>query len=148
MLLKDIKIYPCFRETPPSEGKMARKRQYLKECGTFQSDIIVNGENYLIDGFTSYLLAVECGIEEMPVRHGKMQVIKARHALDGKLYFWELPPHLTGQVFVGERVLVHTKWGVRCVTVAAVEEWAPQEGAGSLRNVIRRKNQKNDGEGQ
>lgn len=147
MLLKDIKIYPCFWETPPSEEKMARKRQYLKESGAFQSDIIVNGENYLIDGFTSYLLAVEYGIAEMPVQHGKRRIIKARHALDGKLYSWELPPHLTDRVFAGDRVLVHTKWGVKCVTVAAVEEWAPQEGAGPFRSVIRRKNQKNDGRG-
>lgn len=140
MLLKDIKIYPCFWETPPSEEKMARKRQYLKESGTFQSDIIVNGENYLIDGFTSYLLAMECGLEKMPVLHGKRQIIKARHVLDGKLYSWELPPHLTDQVSVGDRVLVCTQWGVKCVTVAAVEEWDPQEGARPLRNVIRRKN--------
>lgn len=140
MLLKDIKIYPCFRETPPREEKMARKRQYLKESGTFQSDIIVNGENYLIDGFTSYLLAMECGLEKMPVRHEKRQIIKARHVLDGKLYSWELPPHLTDQVSVGGRVLAHTQWGVKCVTVAAVEEWDPKEGARPLRNMIRRKN--------
>ena len=139
MRLKDIKIYPCFRETPPSEEKMARKRQYMEESGAFQSSVIVNGENYLIDGFTSYLLAMECGLTEMPVLHGKRQIIKARHVLDGKLYAWELPPHLTDQVFVGDRVLVHTQRGVRCVTVAAVEEWTPQEGAGPLRNVIRRK---------
>ncbi len=139
MLLKDIKIYPCFRETPPSEEKMAQKRQYLKKCGTFQSDIIVNSENYLIDGLTSYLLAMECGLEKMPVRHGERQVIKACHKPGGRLYSWELPPHLTDQVFVGDQAFVCTQWGVRCVTVAAIEEWSPQEGAGSLRNVIRKK---------
>lgn len=139
MLLKDIKVYPCFWETPPNSDKMARKMQYLMENGTFQSDVIVNSENYLIDGFTSYLLAREYGLAEMPVRHGERQIIKACHKPGGRLYSWELPPHLGDQVFVGDQVYACTQWGVRRVTVAAIEEWSPQESPGPLRNVIRKK---------
>lgn len=145
MLLKDIKIYSCFWVCPPSEGKMEEKRQYLKENGRFQSEITLNSANYLIDGFTSYLLARECGIMEMPVRYGRRQIIRARHAPDGKLYAWELPQRLIDQVSVGDMVAVHTKRGVRCVTVAAVEEWIPQEGVGRLNKAIKRK--KTDGRG-
>ena len=136
MLLKDIEIYPCFWETPPSPGKMAEKRQYFGENGTFQSDIVLDEDGYLIDGFTSYLLAKEGGITDVPIRHGKRQAIQAYHRPGGKLYTWVLPESLTDQVSIGDRVVVHTRGGVRCATVAAVERYIPQSGAERLGMVI------------
>lgn len=61
------------------------------------------------------------------------------HRPDGKLYTWRLPEELTDQVSVGDRVAVHTQGGIRCVTVAAVERYIPQNGTGRLRMAIRRK---------
>ncbi len=139
MPLRDIKIYPCFWETPPSPGKMDEKRQYLKDHGTFQSDIVLDEDGYLIDGFTSYLLARERGIIDVPVRYGKRQVIQAYHRPGGKLYTWELPEGLTGQVSAGDEVVVHTQRGVRCVTVAAVRRYVPRSSAGRMQMVIKRK---------
>ena len=139
MLLSDIKIYPAFGETQPGYNKMEWKRQYLEDNGTFQSEIVIDEDGYLIDGFTSYLLAKEHGITDVPVRHGKRQVIQAYHKRDGKSYTWELPEGLIGQVSVGDRVLVHTRSGVRYAMVAAVERYIPKNGSGRLRMAIRRK---------
>lgn len=139
MLLKNIKIFPCFWETPPGDGKMEKKRQYLKENGAFQSEIVLDGDGYLIDGFTSYLLARERGLVDVPVRYGKLQVIQAYHRPGGQLYTWRLPKALIDQVSVGDRVAVHTRGGVRCVTVAAVERHIPQSGTRRIRTALRRK---------
>ena len=118
---------------------MEEKRQYLNDNGALQSEIVLDEDGYLIDGFTSYLLAREWGLVDVPVRRGKRQVIQAYHRPDGKLYTWRLPEELTDQVSVGDRVAVHTQGGIRCVTVAAVERYIPQSGTGRLRMAIRRK---------
>lgn len=138
MLLSDIKIYPSFWDTQPSDGKMEKKRQYLKKHRNFQSDIVVDEEGYLLNGFTSYLLARELRIVEVPVRRGEWQVIRAYHKPGGKLYTWRLPEELTGRISVGDRVKVYTKKGVKCVTVAAVEKFVHRSGSRQLKMVLGR----------
>lgn len=136
MLLSDIKISPDFVQ--PSDRKMEKKRQYFKKHRNFQSDIVVDEEGYLLNGFTSYLLAREYHIMDVPVRRGEWQVIRAYHKPGGQLYTWRLPEALTGQISVGDRVNVHTKKGVQCVTVAAVERFIYQSGAKRLKMVLGR----------
>lgn len=63
MRTDDIKIYPCFAEHPPKAEKMERKEQYFTETGLLQSQIILDGTGTLIDGYTSYLLAVKHGLK-------------------------------------------------------------------------------------
>ena len=133
-----IKIYPCFAEHSPKAEKMERKEQYFKETGLLQSQIILDGQGNLIDGYTSYLLAVKHGIQNVPVRYGKRQIMRASHRPGGKLYVWELPGLLVDQVSAGDKVLVHTQRGIRAVTVAAVEEYAGGDPE-PIRMVIRAK---------
>lgn len=106
---------------------MGKKEQYFTETGRLQLEIILDSEGNLIDGYTSYLLAKEHGIQSVPVRYGKRQVIRARHKPGGKLYTWELPGLLIGLISSGDRVLVQTQRGVRRATVAAVEDYAGNE---------------------
>ncbi|MDE6621272.1 MAG: hypothetical protein K2K74_12455 [Lachnospiraceae bacterium] len=133
---ESIKIFPCFAEHSPKVEKMEQKEQYFTETGLLQSQIILDGNGYLIDGFTSYLLAKEHGIQIVPVRYGKRQIVRASHKPGGKLYSWELPWILIDRVHTGDRVLVRTERGVQAVTVAAVEEYAGNEPE-PLRMVIR-----------
>ena len=135
--IKDIHILPCFEETPPEQLKMERKERYFNKRGLFHSEIILDDDNNLIDGYTSYLLAKQIGLESVIVRYGRRQTIKAYHRPGGKLYEWELPQKLTDRVLPGDRVLVHTEYGVRFVTVAAVEQYKPQERTQTLRRAIR-----------
>lgn len=106
-----IRIYPCFKEHPPKAEKMGEKEQYFTETGLLQSEIILDSEGNLIDGYTSYLLAKAHGIQSVPVRYGKRQIIRARHKPGGKLYAWELPGLLIGLISSGDRVLVQTQRG-------------------------------------
>ena len=139
MRTEDIRIFQCFKENPPKPGKMLKKEQYFNETGRLQSEIILDGGNNLIDGYTSYLLAVEHGLEYVPIRYGKRQIIKAYHRQGGKLYAWELPGKLIDKVSPGEKLIVRTNRGFRTVTVAAVEDYNPEQYIKPLRQVIRRK---------
>lgn len=136
MKIDDIKIYPCFAAHSPKAEKMAQKEQYFAETGLLQSQIILDGNGYLINGFTSYLLAKEHGIQIVPVRYSKRQIVRASHKPGSKLYSWELPWILIDRVHTGDRVLVRTERGVQAVIVAVVEEYAGNEPE-PLRMVIR-----------
>lgn len=131
-----IKIYPCFAEHPPKEGKFLQKERYFAETGILHSQIILDNQNNLIDGYTSYLIAKAHSIQCVPIRYGKRQIVRASHKPGGKLYTWELPGLLIDQVSAGDRVMVHTQSGVRGVTVAAVEEYTGNE-TKPLKMVIR-----------
>lgn len=139
MKVDDIKIFPCFEEHPPKIEKMEQKRQYFQETGLLQSQIILDRENNLIDGYTSYLLAKENNMECVPVRYRKRQIVRAYHRQGGKLYVWELPGLLIDRVFVEDKLIVPTQRGVRVVTAAAVEEYRPEKYPEPLDTVIRRK---------
>lgn len=136
MNIDDIKIYPCFQEHPPKQEKMEQKEQYFMETGLLQSQIILDSQGNLIDGYTSYLLARAHGIQCVPIRYGRRQIVNASHRIGGKLYKWELPGILIDRVSAGDKVLIHTQRGVRVVTVAAVEEYAGSNPE-PLRMVIR-----------
>lgn len=136
MKIDDIKIYPCFAAHEPKPEKMEQKEQYFTETGLLQSQIILDSRGNLIDGYTSYLLAVKHGIQCVPIRYGKRQIVRASHRNGGKLYTWELPGILIDRVSAGDRVIVRTERGFTAVTVAAVEEYAGQEPE-PLRMVIR-----------
>lgn len=135
--LSAIQIYPCFTEHPPGSGKMETKAQYFSETGFFQSDIVLDMQNHLVDGYTSYLLAKQSGMKHVPVRYSKRQTVKAYHRPGGKLYEWELPEKLVDRVSSGDKVLVHTKDGISFATVAAVKQYRPRECTGTLQMVIR-----------
>ena len=139
MRIDNIKIFPCFVAHPPKPEKMERKDQYYQEHGSFESEIILDSSGCLIDGYTSYLLAIKYGVGFVPVAYGRRQIIRAAHRPGGKLYVWELPGILIDRVQIGDRVLVRSGRGVKAVTVAAVEEYRPQEHTERFRTVIRKK---------
>lgn len=138
MRIDSIKIFPCFVDHPPKPEKMEHKDRYYQEHGSFESEIILDSSGHLIDGYTSYLLAVQYEISHVPVRYGRRQIIRAAHRPGGKLYAWELPGILIDRVKTGDRVLVRSGRGVKAVTVAAVEEYGQQDPE-PLRMVIKRK---------
>lgn len=139
MNIEGIKIFQCFRENPPKPGKMMKKEQYFNETGLLQSEIVLDSGNHLINGYTSYLLALKHGIEYVPIRYGKRQIVKAYHRQGGKIYMWELPGVLIDRVSPGEKLIVRTGRGIRTVTVAEVEEYNPEQQIEPLRRAIRKK---------
>lgn len=137
MKTDEIRIFPCFAEHPPKPEKIEGKNLYYQAHGSFESEIIIDGAGNLIDGYTSYLLAVRYGVPSVPVRYGRRQIITAAHRPGGPLYSWELPGLLVGKVHPGDKVTVKTARGYRRVTVEAVEEYAGQ-GPKPLKMVVRK----------
>lgn len=136
--IDEINILPCFAAHEPKPEKMRQKERYFAETGLLQSQIVLDRNNNLIDGYISYLLAKAHGLRHVPIRYTKRQIVRACHKPGGKLYAWELPKSLLDRISVGDEVAVHTKSGVKVVTVAAVEEYAGNEPE-PFRMVIRRK---------
>ena len=134
--IDDIKIYPCFAAHPPKPGKVERKEWQYAKSGLAEADIVLDSNNYLIDGYIWYLLAKSYGLTHVPVRYGRRQIITAAHKTGGRLYRWELPGMMVGRVHPGDKVKVHTCRGIRTVRVAGVEEYAGEPEP--LRMVIRK----------
>lgn len=61
--MKDIKIKPSYKNV--SDSKLKQKRDYAEKYGIFKETIIIDECNCLIDGYTTYLLALEDGIDEI-----------------------------------------------------------------------------------
>ncbi len=55
--ISNIKIPKKFKK--PNYNKIARRKEYFKKYGYFRSTVILNDKNYLVDGYTTYLLAKE-----------------------------------------------------------------------------------------
>lgn len=136
MRVNEIKIFPCFRKNPPRPEKLRRKEEYFQKTGALESEIVLDGAGNLIDGYTSYLIAKNHGLDQVAVRYGRRQVILAEYKPGGNPYCWELPGNLVGRVSIGDRVLAWTVSGPRRVTVTGIREYDGEELA-SLKMVIK-----------
>lgn len=65
--LEDIKIKEDFKRKPPNKYKMKAKWNYYRKTGSLESDIVIDENGYLIDGYTSYLIAKADGIKKLDV---------------------------------------------------------------------------------
>lgn len=67
--LGNIKI--PFKFTAPSEKKLHKRNLYYLKHGYFKSTIILNEDNLLIDGYTTYLLALNKGYDYITILREK-----------------------------------------------------------------------------
>ena len=70
--LKNIHIYSDYQEHPPRKVKMAERILFFKETGKLKVPIVIHinyltNNWYLIDGYTSYLIAKENNIKYVKV---------------------------------------------------------------------------------
>lgn len=67
--LENIKIKKDFSE--PKERKMKERRNYFNKYGYFKSPIILDKNNTLLDGYTTYLIAKEKGYKNITILRNK-----------------------------------------------------------------------------
>lgn len=67
MKLNKIKIKDSFKKRQPKGSKMRERWEYYRDNDRFYSPIIIDKNNYLVDGYTSYLIAKEDGLKEVEV---------------------------------------------------------------------------------
>lgn len=135
--IKDIRITEDFMRTQPGIRKMERaERQYI-QTGVLPTNIIINTDNVLIDGYITYLIALEHGVEYLNVYRGYYETVVAVHGKREKNFAWRVPLYLSGQIKSGDKVLVTTSRGVRRVRVVEVEMQQYPEQGRRLRRVIK-----------
>lgn len=64
---KDININPSWRETQINKNKLKRKMEYWFRTGEFESQIILDKDFNLIDGYSSFYIVESNGIDKVPV---------------------------------------------------------------------------------
>lgn len=72
--IKEIKIKPEFERTTIGINKWIKKLKYFQQTGDFQSRIILNSNWELIDGYSSYKIAVKYGLGKVPVYFEKYKL--------------------------------------------------------------------------
>lgn len=134
MRLDDIKIRDSFASSRPSEEKMQMKKGEYIRSGKLKP-IMIDENNVLIDGYISYLILKEFGVENTTV------IIKEKDNLKkfmnkstyyiygiyknaGKEYSWFVPngciDGFIGKALPGDKVLVNTRNGNKRVTITRI----------------------------
>lgn len=146
MKLENISIQRSFKEHPPLQNKMIEARNYYQNNGRFKSNIIVDENNTLIDGYITYLLCHEIGIDEYPVKSMNYKIsptiyVFGYHPEDAnrKEYVWRLrKDRATGENYqceieAGDVVPVLTKMGSANIIVTKVEQWNMPPRTGTIK---------------
>jgi hypothetical protein len=66
VLLKDIKIPKKYKE--PKKQKLDERKEYFETFRNFKVPVIIDKDNNLIDGYTTYLIAKNNGFNSIEVR--------------------------------------------------------------------------------
>lgn len=148
MKIEDIIISRQFKAKLPSRNKMISYRNYYREHGRFKATIVVNGRQ-LINGYTTYLLCKEFGIDEVEVlstsyRQSPTIYVYGYHPEDGtrKEYVWRLrKDEKTGlnydcEIEAGDSVPVKTKYGTTNIVVTRVELMDAPPCAGTIKECL------------
>ena len=65
--LEDIEIPSAYKATKIRKGKWLHKLGYWKETGKFESQILIDRDFKLVDGFSSCKIAYVNGVNYVPV---------------------------------------------------------------------------------
>lgn len=134
--LKDIIISEEFKKTVPAEKKRLAAAKKIQGPADLTGQIVINDDNILIDGYTSYLRAMELGIAAATITKGYVEIVEAFHYLGGRLYLWRVPPKLHGKLQKGDTCLVWTSAGVKTATINNIWQQPCTAEQPRLRNVI------------
>ncbi len=63
--IENIKI--PYKFTRPNKNKLLKRKNYYKKHGYFRSTIILNKDNLLVDGYTTYILALNYGYDYITI---------------------------------------------------------------------------------
>lgn len=150
MKISDIIIMPGFLRTKPQQWKLDMVRDYYRDHGTTDVDIVVLPNGTLVDGYIRYLVLKENGVDEVDVKVSESYPVKQRrksscgrrekpHTTDGETiyvygvhpndnrnreYVWRVTNRTqrSNDIKVNSRILVKTKSGLRLAIVSRIEK--------------------------
>lgn len=148
MKLSEIKIRENFLNTIPSPTKYQKKKEKWLRTGRQDRYIVINKDGYLEDGYITYLVMKEFGVEEVKVikskswvTHGENRKIKEPayrtenttyvwgthpNSPDNKLYVWRVPngenwKEFTKNISVGDMIYCRAKEKTAPVIIKAIQ---------------------------
>ena len=148
MKLSDIKITEAFESTHPSPDKIRKKKEQWLKTGRQRKYIVVNKDGYLVDGYITYLIMKELGVEEAkiikkkswmnPIENLEIKEPAYRtenttyvwgvhpNSPDNKLYVWRVPNggnwnEFKKNITVGDMVFCYAKGKVSPVIIKAIQ---------------------------
>ena len=133
--LKNIIVPESFKETPPNESKMNTARECYKRFDYFITPVVLSDNNVLLDGYTTYLVAKENNLTDVPFKRGQLETIEGIHEGGNKLYEWKIAPSERGKVQAGQEVSVWTQYGVARVQVIRIKTYSHVEPDKPLRSM-------------
>lgn len=63
--LDKINIPVIFKRDLPNKGKISARYNFFKKTGSFDREILIDENNNLLDGYTTYLICKMVGIEKV-----------------------------------------------------------------------------------
>ena len=139
--LDDIRIKESFTRSIPDSMKIARCRRNYEKYGELDRKIILDDNNFLIDGYIAYLVAKENGIEVVDVIGGTFftTYVYGKHYGVYKEYVWKIPvdKEMKLSVHVGDLVVVKTQYGEKTIKVTKVERRIKPPRIQKIEDVVR-----------
>lgn len=138
MKIEDIKVMAKYKSSSPSQEKINKKMHYYKRMGRFKEPITLNSQNYIIDGYIWYLMALQLGLDEVDVTYTiKTPVLFGKHPGNDKEFCWGVPRKVNN-IKVGDLVYCRTSKGIAPVIVTRLAD-SVSNVVGELKYVQRKK---------
>lgn len=145
--LSDIKIKESFVKTQPKEEKIKVCRAYWNQYRKQDRDIVIDKNNFLVDGYIQYLVLKEQGVADVEVlmpndikhvnkRKSNSKKANYRNQLTTYIYgihlnscdkrqrVWRVPESWIGwenDLLPGDKILVSTRRGVAPIEITKIE---------------------------
>lgn len=115
MKLSDIKITEAFANTHPNPKKIQTKKDRWMKTGRQDKYIVVDKKNNLVDGYITYLIMKEFGIEEVKVirSHKKdldKKIKEPSYRTENTTYVWGVHPNSPNEKLYVWRVPSNDNW--------------------------------------
>ena len=118
MKLSDIKIRESFLNSTPSQVKYQKKKEKWLRTGRQDRYIVVDKEGYLDDGYITYLILKEFGIEDVKViksrpwasHVGNRKIKEPAYRTERTTYVWGVHPNSSDKKLYVWRVPNDNRW--------------------------------------
>lgn len=77
--LGKINIPANFKRDLPDKGKISARYSFYKKTGGFDREILIDENNNLIDGYTTYLICKMVGIEKVRALRIRVKLTVSEH---------------------------------------------------------------------
>ncbi len=147
--MSDIKVPMAFRRAFPSEEKMQACRDYYQQKKCIDREIIIDANNYIVDGYVGYLVLLENNIrntrviriveEKKNYKNSPTMYVFGHHPHGGKTYVWRMVSKTQNPEWlrIGAKMLVNTKRGTKLVVVDDFKELSEPPVSMPVKKVIR-----------